>query len=134
MAFETLEEQEQKSIQLRNNNSSHVRVVVEVLIHFLLKLPISGSLNHSPGDYVNISGQTHNQGQEVATRGIQAPALLVNTRDKANISGPEHIIADKVKGAVEVRHSKAEAQHRVRELQGSLGSVNGIHSVPQSEH
>lgn len=99
MSFKTLNKQEQKRIRLRNKKSL-IRSVFEVLIHFLLKQPIFGSLNHNLGNNVNISGQTINQGQEGATRGVQAPSLLVDIIDHANISGPEQILADKAKGGL----------------------------------
>ena len=103
-------------------------------MELLLITPISRPLHHQLGHHVHVAGQVHHQGHKIVAGGVQAPALLVDVSDEPDVSRPEHVVTDEIEGTAEVGYSEAASEDGVRQHQGSLGCVNGIDCVTQSEH
>lgn len=87
-------------------------------VDFLLISSVPGLLEHEPRDHISILDKIHDQGEEVISGGAPAPPLLIDVSDEADASGPDDVVADEVKGAVQIGCGEAKTQHRIRQEKG----------------
>lgn len=63
-----------------------------------------------------------------------APVVLVQPGEEAGFGSPQDVVTGEVQGSVQVAEGQAEPQNAVGEVDGSLGRLQRLHRVSQTQH